>query len=106
MGGGMASLLELLNEYGQRLFVARTERRYAERASAQLLELYRRARHEHPELLRRALYRNIVAQRLGPEARRADELVRRAEQSFADWPADRELKFRDVVHYLIFDEYV
>ena len=29
-----------------------------------------------------------------------------AEESFADWPVERELRFRDVVHYLIFDEYM
>lgn len=36
----------------------------------------------------------------------AAELVRRAEESFADWPAERAVRFRDVVHYLIFDEYL
>jgi hypothetical protein len=46
-----------------------------------------------------------VAQHLGPQASRAAEIIRRAEQSFTDRPVDRELKFRDVVRYLIFDEY-
>jgi len=54
---------------------------------------------------KRALYQNIVAHRLGPQAVRADELVRRAEESFTDWPVDRELQFRHVVHYLVFYEY-
>jgi len=100
----MRSLLGVFNEYGRRLLGARAERRYAKQASAQLLYLYRQERHEHPELNPRALYQSVVAQRLGPQAGRAGELVRRAEESFTDWPADRELKFRDVVHYLIFDE--
>jgi len=97
--------LEELNEYGQGLVLARAERRYAKDASAKLLELYRQERRERPELNRRALYLSIVARRLGPQAARAGEVVRRAEESFTDWPADRELTFRDVVHYLIFDEY-
>jgi len=99
------TLREVLNEYGRGLLAARAERRYAEQASAQLLQLYRQERRKHPELNHRALYQSIVAQRLGPQAGRATEIVRRAEESFTDWPADRELKFRDVVHYLIFDEY-
>jgi hypothetical protein len=102
----MRSLLEALNECTQRLFVARAERRYAKEASAQLLELYRQESREHPELNPRSLYQSIVAQRLGPQSSRAGEIVRRAEESFSDWPSDRELKFRDVVHYLIFDEYM
>jgi hypothetical protein len=105
-GGGVRSLLEVWNEYSQRLFVARAERRYAKVASSQLLELYRQERRGRPELNRRALYQSIVAQRLGPQSGRSGEIVRRAEESFTDWPSDRELKFRDVVHYLIFDEYV
>jgi hypothetical protein len=99
------TLREVLNGYGQGLLAARAERRYAEEASAQLLQLYRQERRKHPELNHRALYQSIVAHRLGRDAGRAAEIVRRAEESFADWPADRELKFRDVVHYLIFDEY-
>ena len=46
-----------------------------------------------------------MAQRLSPQAVSANELVRRAEESFTGWPRDRELKFYDVVHYLVFYEY-
>jgi hypothetical protein len=102
----MRALIEVLNAYGQRLFVARAERHYAKQASAQLLALYRRERRERPELNPRALYQSIAAQRLGRQAGRAGELIRRAEESFTDWPAERELRFRDVVHYLVFDEYM
>src|SRR5436305_1702426 len=31
--------------------------------------------------------------------------VLRAEESFTDWPVERELRFSHVVHYQIFDEY-
>jgi hypothetical protein len=61
--------------------------------------LYRQQRREHPDLSQRALYE-------GPQANGAAELVRRAEESFTDWPVERELRFRHVVHYLIFEEYM
>jgi hypothetical protein len=87
-------------------FIARAERRYATKAATQLLELYWLQRREHPQLKSRALYESVVALRLGPQAGRAAEVVRRAEESFTDWPVERELRFRHVVHYLIFDEYM
>jgi hypothetical protein len=89
------------------LFAGPAERRYAKEASEQLLDLVRREQREHPELKGRALYEAVTARRLGlnPPVS-ATEIVRRAEESFADWPVERELRFRDVVHYLIFDEYM
>jgi hypothetical protein len=89
------------------LFAGPAERRYAKEASEQLLDLFRREQREHPELKGRALYEAVTARRLGlnPPVS-ATEIVRRAEESFADWPVERELRFRDVVHYLIFDEYM
>jgi hypothetical protein len=47
----------------------------------------------------------VIARRLGPGATGAADIVRRAEESFTDWPVERELIFRHVVHYQIFDEY-
>jgi hypothetical protein len=89
------------------VFVAYAERRYAKEASEQLLELFRREQQEHPELKGRALYEAVIARRLGANPRiSAANIVRRAEESFADWPAEREVRFRDVVHYQIFDEYM
>jgi hypothetical protein len=101
----MQSLRKLLDEGAQRMFVAHAERRYAKEASGQLLELYQRLRQEQPDLKQRALYEGVVARRLGPQSDRAAELVKRAEESFTTWPVERELRFRDVVHYFIFDEY-
>ena len=89
------------------MFAATAERHYARRASEQLLDLFRRERLDRPELSGRALYEAVAARRLGVKPRiSAAELVRRAEESFADWPAERAVRFRDVVHYLIFDEYL
>lgn len=89
------------------IFVAHSERRYAREASAQLLKLFRLEQREHPDLKGRALYEAVIARRLGanPTVKPA-EIVRHAEESFADWPAEREVRFRDVVHYQIFDEYM
>lgn len=87
------------------LFAMWAERRYARQASRELLELLQLERHEHPERSGRSLYQAVVSRRLGPNAARAAEVVLHAEESFIDWPVERELRFRDVVHYLIFDEY-
>ena len=88
------------------LFAASAERHYARRASEQLLELFRREQREHPDLNGWALYEAVAAKRLGDRPRMsATEVVKRAEESFADWPVSRAVRFRDVVHYMIFDEY-
>jgi len=89
------------------LFAGPAERRYAKEASEQLLGVFWCERREHPDLNGRALYEAVTARRLGINPPiSAAEIVRRAEESFADWPVERELRFRDVVHYLIFDEYM
>ena len=89
------------------LFAAHRERRYAKAASQQLLGLFWREQREHPELKGKPLYEAVIARRLSPNpALSPVEIVRRAEESFTDWPVERALKFRDVVHYQIFDEYM
>jgi hypothetical protein len=88
------------------VFVARSERRYAREASTQLLKLLQSKQHQQPDLSRRALYEAVIAERLGPDAAKAAEVIRRAEESFTDWPVERELRFRHVVHYQIFNEYI
>lgn len=82
------------------------ERRYAKQTSLEVLELYWTVRREHPELTGRSLYEAVVARRFSPESTDARTIVRRAEESFADWPRKQDLQFRDVVHYLVFDEYL
>ena len=103
----MRSPHAMLLETVRASLIARGERRYARLASMELLDLYWRQRLERPDVEAHELYESIVAQRLGPRANRAAELVRQAGERFtANWPAMRELKFRHVVHYLIFDEYL
>ncbi|SRR6266436_4913790 len=100
-------LLGRLRQFPRNLgvFIAHAERHYARQASRELLELYWREHSEHPELTGRSLYVAVVARRLGPDATSATDVVRRAEESFTDWPVERELSFRHVVHYQIFNEY-
>src|SRR5579862_6256543 len=89
------------------VFIKCAERRYAREASEQLLKLFWGERRERPELKARALYEAVIARRLGANLTiSAADIVRRAEQSFAAWPIRREVRFRDVVHYQIFDEYM
>ena len=76
----MQSLRVMFDACSRFLFGARAERRFAQHASAQLLELYRRQRREHPEMSKRALYQSIVTRHLGAQAVGADALVRRARQ--------------------------
>jgi hypothetical protein len=87
------------------IFSALAERRYAKQASKELLELFRVVHTEQPQLSGRALYQAVITRRLGADQKRAGEIVRRAEESFTDWPAERELRFRHVVHYQVFDEF-
>jgi hypothetical protein len=87
------------------IFSEIAERRYARQASTELLELFRLVHGEQPELSGRALYQAVIARRLGANEKRAGEIVRRAEESFTDWPAEKELRFRHVVHYQVFDEF-
>jgi hypothetical protein len=42
----------------------------------------------------------------GVDEDEADMVLRRAEQSFATWPNERELTFADVVHYVAVSQYL
>jgi hypothetical protein len=82
------------------------ERRYADRISKEMLRLYRRVASDCSATARREIYRRVVMIRTGADADEARAILVRAEQSFATWPADRELRFGDVVHYLAVSEYL
>jgi hypothetical protein len=82
------------------------EKRFTRRESKIVLATYHAVRAQHPELAGPALYEMVVAHQTGVSAEAAKALVRAAEQSFADWPKERPLTFRDVVHYLCFESFV
>lgn len=83
-----------------RVLRAWRERRLAASCCSDLLALYKAVAATHPELSGTRLYEEVVvAHRLcDPEAARA--VLRQAQQSYAIWPVERELRFRDVVHYI------
>jgi len=82
------------------------EKRYAVRASHELLRVYRSIAAGHPDLAGRDLLRLVVMERGQCDAPAADQILEDAEESFAVWPARRELTFGDVVHYLAVAEFL
>ena len=100
-GTGLGSRLEQLPRMGFAIEIE--ERRYTKRESRKALAIYHAVHAQHPELTGIALYEKIAESLAEVGAEAAHALVRAAEQSFAEWPSDRDLTFRDVVHYLCFD---
>ena len=86
--------------------VSPRERRHAAETTRQMLTLHWIVSASHPDLSRREVYRRVVMARMGLDEDEADSVLRRAEQSFASWPTERELTFADVVHYLAVSEYL
>ena len=87
------------------LFALWRQRRHAAVVSRELLKLHSRIAARYPDLKGRALYRQIVMVRSSTDLASADRMLMRAEQSFAAWPAQRDLTFADVVHYLAVEEF-
>jgi len=94
--GTLSSLRRLWN------LVLRSYRewQHAARVSADLLLLYRNAANQRPAASRQALYRAVLIEYFNGSVEVAEEMLTRAEQSFATWPVERELRFQDVVHYV------
>ena len=88
------------------LIVGWEEKRYAAKTSRELLSLYERIAKSRPGLSKDELYRQVVMARLGGTRAAADAVLARATESFATWPVERALTFRDVVHYLAVSDYL
>lgn len=86
--------------------LARRERRYARDCAREMLKLHHDFSSRFPELKGHSLYRRVVARRLDGNDLVAEAVLHHATQSFAIWPVERELNFRDVVHYLAVSQYV
>lgn len=82
------------------------ERRHAARVSKELLALYRAITANHPDLPSRELYKLVVMQRTDCDSTAAKAILESAQESYADWPARRELTLCDVVHYLSATEFL
>jgi hypothetical protein len=85
---------------------ARRERRFARECAHDMLKLHHDFSSRYPELKGHSLYRRVVARRLDGNDLVAEAVLHHATQSFAIWPVERELNFRDVVHYLAVSQYV
>ena len=86
--------------------VSPRESRYVAAIIRELLKLHWIVSASHPSLPRRAIYQKVVMARTGADNDEANSILRRAEQSFASWPRERELTFADVVHYMAVSEYL
>jgi hypothetical protein len=86
---------------GLHRLVARRERSLARQQCAVMLNIARALQHQDPTLAGEALYQVAVVKRLGCSEAKAREIVRLADQSFAQWPEERDVNLRDVVNYVI-----
>jgi hypothetical protein len=82
------------------------EKWYAWRACREMLGWYQRVRGEQPRLTGKSLYQQVIVSRSGLDDEAAREVLRRAHRRFCEWPFARKLRFRDVVHYVVIDEYL
>jgi transposase len=88
------------------LFGGWREKHFAAKTSRELLKLYDKVSSERPGMKRQELYCHIVMARTGGTLAAADAILARATESFATWPVERALTFRDVVHYLAVSDYL
>jgi hypothetical protein len=74
------------------------------RTCVEMLQLYREAAAELPHTSGITRYERVVARRTGADPSGASTIMHRAEESFASWPVERAVNFRDVVQYLAMTE--
>lgn len=82
------------------------ELRYAKQAGQHALACYWQLRTDRPELSGRTLYEAFVCDYSAVEIAAARTILHRAEASFASWPNERDLIFRDVVQYVVILDYL
>jgi hypothetical protein len=76
------------------------ERRQIRRFCDESLNLYRQVEAQMPQASQTERYGRFIELRSGVTPAAVPTVMRRAEESFADWPNERPLNFRDVVQYL------
>jgi hypothetical protein len=76
------------------------ERAQIKRTCTQSMRLYRAISAEMPEASKLELYAQVVKRRGDHDEAAVRDILRHAEESFALWPVDRDLTFRDLVAYL------
>jgi hypothetical protein len=90
----------------QSIMRAWNERQYAVKQCRELLHMHQSLAARQSGVDRMELYRQLVAQRTGGDAKAVDALLGHATESYAQWPVDRPLNLRDVIHYLVVQEYL
>jgi hypothetical protein len=80
------------------------ENKHLKRTCRECLELYHKVSQENATATALERYAQVVAKRTGADAKGTRIIMRRAEESFASWPVERPLNFRDVVQYLAVTE--
>ena len=76
------------------------ERMVIRRTCNHSLRLYHRIRADMPDASKMDIYQQVVQQRGNHTPSDVRGILRHAEESFAKWPVDRDLTFRDLVAYL------
>jgi hypothetical protein len=94
-GGWLEDALGSLN-----FVAAMRERRQIRRFCDDSLRLYRQVEEQMPQASQTERYARFIELSSGVTAAAVPIVMRRAEESFADWPNERPLNFRDVVQYL------
>src|SRR5260370_22452070 len=101
LDGGAAKSSWLEDVLGPLNFVAAMrERRQIRRFCDESLKLYRQVEAQMPQASQTERYARFIELRSGATPATVLTVMRRAEESFADWPNERPLNFRDVVQYL------
>jgi hypothetical protein len=83
-----------------------SEWRFARQAARKALDCRRLLQDAHPNLRGRDFYEAFVCAYAGVGSAAALTILRRAEASFASWPNERELEFRDLVQYLAVSDFL
>ena len=100
----VARLLPLWSEAGP--IVILKERHLAREVSRRAMASHHAITTGASGLAAEEIYTRVVQQCTGCDRDAAAALLRRAAQSFTEWPEERPLNFRDVVHYMIIEKYL
>jgi len=76
------------------------ERHQIRRICSESLKLYRRIEHEMPGASAMERYARVIEVQSGADPDAVQAIIRRTEESFATWPVERPLNFRDIVQYM------
>lgn len=76
------------------------ERRQIRHLCSESLALYRRVERDMPGASHLELYARVIEERSGADPDAVQAIMRRTEESFATWPVERPLNFRDIVQYI------